>query len=76
VDYEHAKPDDPPPPAERLLWNVVPFAEIPFFRYLLKRKPDTQPGLEKLASELRGILESEHAVEIVSEKVADTWYSA
>ena len=33
-DYEYAKRKDPPPPKERLLWNVVPMAQTPFLKYL------------------------------------------
>ena len=47
---------------------------MPFFKYLLKRKPDVDIGLGKLDEELRGILESESGIEIVDESVADTWF--
>ena len=73
-DYEHARWSDPPPPKERLLWNVVPTAEVPFFKYVLRRKPETQAGLEKLDEELRGILEAEPRIEIVDEAVTNTWF--
>ena len=73
-DYEHARPNDPPPPKERLLWNAVPTAEVPFFKYVLRRKPETQAGLEKLDRQLRGILEAEARIEIVDEAVTNTWF--
>jgi hypothetical protein len=73
-DYEYARPGDPPPPKERLLWNVVPMAETPFFKYLFRRKPDVQVALTKVDAELRDFLESEAGIEIVDESVADTWF--
>ena len=73
-DYEHARPNDPPPPKERLLWNAVPTAEVPFFKYVLRTKPETQAGLEKLDEQLRGILEAEPRIEIVDETVTNTWF--
>ena len=73
-DFEYAKPGDPPPAKERLLWTAGPTAEVPFFKYLLKRKPDVDIGLGKLDEELRGILESESGIEVVDESVADTWF--
>lgn len=72
-DYEYTQPGDPPPPAKSLLWNVVPMAEVPFFRYLFKEKPDPQPGLEKIESELMNILESDSRVEVVDDEVSNTW---
>ena len=74
VDYEYAKEGDPPPPVERLLWNVVPMAEVPFFRYLFKKKPDPLPGLEKIEAELEHVLTSDPRVEIVDDEVANTWF--
>jgi len=73
-DYEHARPGDPPPPKERLLWNAVPTAEVPFFKYVLRRKPETQAGLERLDEQLRGILEAEPRIEIVDEALTNTWF--
>lgn len=73
-DYEYAQPGDPPPAPDRLLWNVIPMAEVPFFRYLLKTKPDTKPGLDKIDAELRQILLSDSRVEIVEDDAADTWF--
>ena len=49
-------------------------AEVPFFRYLLRSKPDTEPGLGKIEAELKQILRSDDRVEIVGEEVADTWF--
>jgi hypothetical protein len=74
ADYEYAKPDDPPPATEMLLWQAGVTAEIPFFKYLFKRKPDVSAGLSKLDAELRRVLESETTIEIVDESVADTWF--
>ena len=74
-DHAYAQPDDPPPPPDHLLWNVVPMAEVPFFRYLLRPKPDTEPGLRKIEAELEQILNSDDRVEIVGEEVAATWFA-
>jgi len=74
-DYECAKPDDPPPSKEMLLWQAAATAEVPFFKYLFKRKPDVSAGLSKLHEELRRVLESETTIEIVDESVADTWFN-
>jgi hypothetical protein len=73
-DYAYAKEGDPPPSKERLLWNATPVAEVPFLRYLLMPKPDTQLGLQKLDAELRDILESEPNIQIVDDSVAGTWH--
>jgi hypothetical protein len=73
-DYEHAQPDDPPPPADRLLWNVVPMAEVPFFKYLFKKKPDPRPGLDKIGAELKAILDSDPRVEVVDDELSNTWF--
>ena len=73
-DYEYAEPDDPPPAADRLLWNVVPMAEVPFFKYLFKKKPDPQSGLEKIGAELKDILASDPRVELVDEEVSNNWF--
>ena len=75
-DYEYAQPGDPPPPRERLLWNVVPMAEIPFFRYLFRKKPDINPGLDKLSNELKEILASEPAITVVDDEVSNSWFDA
>jgi hypothetical protein len=72
-DYEYSKEGDPPPPKERLLWTAVPMAEIPFFKYLFKTKPDINAGLKKLDSDLRRILESDKSIVVVDAGVADTW---
>lgn len=75
-DYEHAREGDPPPPNDKLLWAVFPTAEIPFFRYLFRKKPDVSADLEKLRNELLSILESEPGVTIVDESTADAWFDA
>ena len=74
LDYEYAKPGDPPPPPERLLWNVGPMATVPFFRSLFRNKPDLRPAIEKMESQLEQILERDRRVEIVDDEVANTWF--
>lgn len=73
-DCEYAQPGDPPPPPDHLLWNVIPMAEVPFFRYLFKTKPNTKPGLDKIEAELTHILESDSRVDIVDDEVTNTWF--
>lgn len=73
-DYEYAKEGDPPPAQEKLLWNVVPMAEVPFFKYLLRTKPDIAPGLAKLDSQLRACLEAEPSIRLLDASVADGWF--
>jgi hypothetical protein len=75
ADYEYARPGDPPPPTERLLWQVLPMAEMPPFKYLLRRKPDMQEGLARFDAQLRSTLESEPAIQIVDDSVANTWFA-
>lgn len=74
-DYEYAEPGDPPPAKERLLWHATSAAEIPFFKYLLRAKPDAREALARLDTQLRATLESEPAIEIVDESVVDTWFA-
>lgn len=73
--YEGARPGDPPPPKERLLWQVVPLAEMPTFKYLFRRKPDMHEGLTRLDTQLRSTLEAEPQIEIVDESVANNWFA-
>jgi len=74
-DYECAKEGDPPPTQEKLLWNAFPVAEIPFFRYLLRHKPDVAPGLAKLDFQLRAFLEAEPGIRLLDASVANSWLS-
>lgn len=64
-DIEYAEPGDPPPPKERLLWHVAPMAET----------RGAREGLERLDTQLRTVLESEPAIEIVDETVVDAWFA-
>jgi hypothetical protein len=73
-DYAYAKEGDPPPPKDQLLWNVVPMAELPPFKYLLRRKPNTSAGLARLGADLGGILEAEPSIRIQEASVADNWF--
>lgn len=64
VDYDKAKPGDPPPNKEELLWNCITVAEVPFLKRIF-RKIDTEQGLKKLNLELKEILENEKSIELV-----------
>ena len=75
ADYEYAKPGDPPPPKERLLWKAMTTAERPIFKYLFRRKPEMREGLARLDAQLRSVLQAEPAIEIVNESVANTWFA-
>jgi hypothetical protein len=62
-DYEYAKEGDPPPLKSQLLWNVVPMADMPPFKYLLRRKPVTSEGLARLGADLQRVLAAESRIE-------------
>jgi hypothetical protein len=64
-DYACAQEGDRPPPQDMLLWNAVPMAERPFFRYLFRRKPSMTEGLSRLGSQLHSILEAEASIQLV-----------
>jgi hypothetical protein len=72
--YAYAKEGDPPPPKDGLLWNVVPMAEMPPFKCLLRRKPDTSEGLARLGADLGRILEAEQGIKLVDASAADDWF--
>jgi hypothetical protein len=74
-DYAYAKEGEPPPPQAMLLWNTVPVAEPPFFKYLLRPKPNMADGLSRLGAQLRATLEAEPSIHLVPASVADTWFS-
>lgn len=73
-DRDFAQEGDPPPARSELLWNVVPFAEVPLLRYAFRRKPDIAAGLARLDSDLRVLLKAEPWIQIRDPKVSDTWY--
>jgi hypothetical protein len=49
-------------------------AEMPPFKCLLRRKPDTSPALAKLNTELGSVLASEPTIQLREASVADTWF--
>ena len=73
-DYEYAKEGDPPPAKDMLLWNIVPMAEVPFFRYAFRAKPDVAPGLLKLDRELKNLLTTDPTVKVLPASAADNWF--
>ena len=73
-DHAYAKEGDPPPPKSLLLWNAVPFAEIPFLKYAFRRKPDVSAGLSKLDTDLRGLLQSEVTIQLLDPSVSGRWF--
>jgi hypothetical protein len=73
-DHVHAREGDPPPPKDRLLWNVFATAEVPFFKHAFRRKPDVSAGLAKLDKDLQALLKSEPTIQLVDQSVADHWF--
>ncbi|MDG0855924.1 hypothetical protein [Roseateles puraquae] len=73
-DRGFAQEGDPPPARSQLLWNVVPFAEVPFFKHAFRRKPDITPGLAKLDADLHVLLKAEPSIRIFGQEVATTWF--
>jgi hypothetical protein len=73
-DYEFAREGDPPPPKALLLWNATPFAEVPFFKYAFRRKPDVSAGLAKLDDDLRALLQNEPTVSMVNSVASAHWF--
>ena len=55
VDYATAKPGDPPPKKEEVVWHCFPAAEVFFWKRLF-RKIDTAPAVAQLDAALREIL--------------------
>jgi len=74
-DSDFAQEGYPPPAKSKLLWNVVPFADVPFLKYALHRKPDVASGLAKLDSDLRVLLQSELSIQIRDPEVSTTWFA-
>ena len=66
VDYDTAKPGDPPPPKETIVWYCFPEAELSFWQRFVKRL-DTGPALAKLDGDLHNILTSEPNIQLVDE---------
>lgn len=66
MDDLHAKPDDPPPEKENIIWHCFTTAEVLFWKRLFK-KVDTKPALEKLDSHLRDIVNNEKGITLIDE---------
>lgn len=64
ADYDTAKPGDPPPANEDVVWRCFATAEVPLWRRIVSR-PDTSTPVAKLDSELRSILASEPGISFV-----------
>jgi hypothetical protein len=58
TDYDTAKPGDPPPAKEDIIWCCFPEAELSLWQRWFK-KIDTAPALARLDHTLRDILVSE-----------------
>ena len=73
-DLEFAKEGDPPPPQEKLLWNVVCMADISTLKCLFRRKPDVSTALNKLDADLGQLLSSDRGITLVDAALADDWF--
>ena len=70
-----AKPGDPPPAQDMLLWNARATAVRPFFQYLSPPKPDMTGGLNQLGAQLHDTLTAEPGIQLVDEAMANTWFT-
>ena len=66
LDYSTAKPDDPPPLKESVIWTCITTAEVSFWKKVFN-KPDTAPALKKLNADLAAILACEPGIALVEE---------
>lgn len=64
-DYDTAKPGDPPPAAEQVVWHCFAAAEMPFWMRWFK-KTDTGPELTRLDAVLGKILRGEPRIRLLS----------
>lgn len=65
LDYETARPGDPPPHSKEVIWHCFPHAEVPLLKRMF-RKVDTEPAVEKLNAQLLSILVREPSIELIS----------
>lgn len=63
---DKARPEDPPPPNDSIVWHCFLVAEVPFFTRIFK-KVDTAPSLARLDNSLREILSAESEITFVDE---------
>ena len=64
VDYQTAKPDDPPPDKESVIWHCFPEVELSLWQRWFK-KPDTAPAFAKLDRTLQDILSAEPRIRLL-----------
>lgn len=74
-DHESAREGDSPPPQSQLLWNAVPFAELPLLKFAFRRKPDMSAGLAKLDSDLLALLQSEQSIQLRGPDAESHWFA-
>ena len=67
VDYATAKPGDPPPPKEEIVWHCFPMAEVSLWRRWFN-PPDTGPSLAKLDRALQDVLTGEPRIRLVESR--------
>lgn len=68
-DYDTARPDDPPPPADRVVWRCFAQAEVPLWARWVKRV-DPAPALARLDAALRDILSAQPRIRLLSQDEA------
>lgn len=61
-----AKPEDPPPSGESVIWHCFPAAKVPLLARAFGRV-DAAPALERLDADLGEILASDPSITFVSE---------
>jgi hypothetical protein len=67
-DYDAARPGDPPPAKEKVVWFCYPEAEVPFWKRIFRKSPDTSVALSKLDADLRAILHGEPGITLIAER--------
>jgi len=63
-DYDSARPGDPPPPAERIVWHCFAAAEVGVWKRWFRRL-DPAPALAELDEALRDILAGEPGIRLL-----------
>ncbi|KRD39806.1 hypothetical protein ASE35_05655 [Lysobacter sp. Root916] len=64
ADYDTAKPGDPPPAKEDVIWHCFPEAEVSLWKRLFRRI-DTTVAVAKLDADLRAILAGESRITLM-----------
>jgi hypothetical protein len=71
TDYDTARPGDPPPAKEDVVWFCFPEAEVAFWKRIFRKLPDTSVALAKLDADLHAILHGEPDIKLIAEENPD-----